>query len=208
LELLKSGFVSETVGIIGPGGLGMDAKQIYSLRPKLKKLLKQFDDCFARPETRGHPLLHEALAAIGQLYDVEDLAATLSNEARCARPRLPTPVSAYSTRQGCGWGNGNYKSALIFSAPDAGVNVRDAARNVLAWENRRRQVILPIHLILPGHPVPRRIRMRNISSLNTQVYRGKDVIVNHNEPGIGVRIVRNTTLFRFPCYDYARRLSP
>jgi hypothetical protein len=28
-----------------------------------------------------------------------------------------------------------FKSALIFSAPDASVNVRDAARNALAWED-------------------------------------------------------------------------
>ena len=32
----------------------MDAKQIRSLRPKLKTLLKRFDDCFSRSETRGH----------------------------------------------------------------------------------------------------------------------------------------------------------
>jgi len=32
----------------------MDAKQIRSLRPKLKSLLKQFDDCFSRNETPGH----------------------------------------------------------------------------------------------------------------------------------------------------------
>lgn len=32
----------------------MDAKQIRSLRPKLKALLKRFDDCFLRSETRSH----------------------------------------------------------------------------------------------------------------------------------------------------------
>lgn len=32
----------------------MDAKQIRSLRPKLKALLKRFDDCFSRSETRSH----------------------------------------------------------------------------------------------------------------------------------------------------------
>lgn len=32
----------------------MDAKQIRSLRPKLKSMLKRFDDCFSRSETRGH----------------------------------------------------------------------------------------------------------------------------------------------------------
>ncbi len=35
----------------------------------------------------------------------------------------------------CGSSGRTFKSALIFSAPDAGVNVRDAARNVLAWED-------------------------------------------------------------------------
>jgi SRSO17 transposase len=58
--------MSETEGIIGPGGLGMDAKQIRSLRPKLKNLLKQFDDCFSRPETRGHL----ATYVQGQLSDL------------------------------------------------------------------------------------------------------------------------------------------
>ena len=44
----------------------MDAKQIRSLRPKLKNLLKQFDDCFSRPETRGHL----ATYVEGQLSDL------------------------------------------------------------------------------------------------------------------------------------------
>lgn len=35
----------------------------------------------------------------------------------------------------CGSSGRTYKSALLFSAADAGVNVRDAARNVLAWED-------------------------------------------------------------------------
>jgi hypothetical protein len=35
----------------------------------------------------------------------------------------------------CGTSGRTYKSALIFAAPDAGVNVRDAARNALAWED-------------------------------------------------------------------------
>ena len=35
----------------------------------------------------------------------------------------------------CGASGRTYKSALIFSTPDAGVNVSDAARNVLAWED-------------------------------------------------------------------------
>ena len=32
----------------------MDAKQICSLRPKLRSFLKRFDDCFSRSDTRGH----------------------------------------------------------------------------------------------------------------------------------------------------------
>lgn len=44
----------------------MDAKQIRSLRPKLKSLLKQFDDCFSRGETRGHL----ATYVEGQLSDL------------------------------------------------------------------------------------------------------------------------------------------
>lgn len=44
----------------------MDAKQIRSLRPKLKSLLKQFDDCFSRRETRGHLSVYVE----GQLSDL------------------------------------------------------------------------------------------------------------------------------------------
>jgi SRSO17 transposase len=44
----------------------MDAKQIRSLRPKLKRFLKEFDDCFVRPETRGHL----ATYVQGQLSDL------------------------------------------------------------------------------------------------------------------------------------------
>lgn len=44
----------------------MDAKQIRSLKPKLKRYLKQFDDCFKRSDTRGHlPVYVE-----GQLSDL------------------------------------------------------------------------------------------------------------------------------------------
>src|SRR2546425_10491612 len=32
----------------------MDAAQIRQLGPKLKRFLKQFDDCFSRKDTRGH----------------------------------------------------------------------------------------------------------------------------------------------------------
>jgi len=32
----------------------MDAKQIRGLRPKLRRYLSRFDDCFARKDTRGH----------------------------------------------------------------------------------------------------------------------------------------------------------
>jgi SRSO17 transposase len=44
----------------------MDAKQIRSLRRKLKSLLKQFDDCFLRSETRGHLSVYVE----GQLSDL------------------------------------------------------------------------------------------------------------------------------------------
>ena len=45
----------------------MDAKQIRRLKPKLRSFLKQFDDCFARKDTRGHfPKYVE-----GQLSDLE-----------------------------------------------------------------------------------------------------------------------------------------
>jgi len=44
----------------------MDAKQIRSLRPKLKSLLKRFDDCFSRSETRGHLSIYVE----GQLSDL------------------------------------------------------------------------------------------------------------------------------------------
>ena len=40
---------------------------------------RKFDEALC---TTSHPLLHEALAAIGQLYDVEDRAATLLHEQR------------------------------------------------------------------------------------------------------------------------------
>jgi len=44
----------------------MDAEQIRSLRPKLRKFLAQFDDCFVRSDTRGHlPVYVE-----GQLSDL------------------------------------------------------------------------------------------------------------------------------------------
>jgi transposase len=40
---------------------------------------RKFDEALC---TTSHPLLHEALAAIGQLYDVEDRAASLTNDER------------------------------------------------------------------------------------------------------------------------------
>ncbi len=40
---------------------------------------RKFDEALC---TTSHPLLHEALAAIGQLYDVEDRAASLPHDAR------------------------------------------------------------------------------------------------------------------------------
>lgn len=45
---------------------------------------RKFDEALC---TTSHPLLHESLAAIGQLYDVEDRAAALSDEDRRALRR-------------------------------------------------------------------------------------------------------------------------
>lgn len=54
---------------------------------------------------------------------------------------LESPAGAPSTAalmesivRDCGASGRTYKSALIFAAPDASVNVQDAARNALAWE--------------------------------------------------------------------------
>lgn len=44
----------------------MDADQIRALRPKLRKFLKAFDDCFLRSDTRGHLPVYVA----GQLSDL------------------------------------------------------------------------------------------------------------------------------------------
>ena len=53
-----------------------------------------------------------------------------------------TPAEARTTMQlmettvrDCGSSGRTYKSALIFAAPDAATNVREAARNALAWED-------------------------------------------------------------------------
>ncbi len=35
---------------------GMDAQTILQLKPTLTRFLRQFDDCFARSQTRGHLL--------------------------------------------------------------------------------------------------------------------------------------------------------
>lgn len=45
----------------------MDAQQFRALRPKLKAYLKQFDDCFARKDTRAHLPVY----VNGQLSDLE-----------------------------------------------------------------------------------------------------------------------------------------
>lgn len=44
----------------------MDAKQIRGLRPKLRRYLSRFDDCFARKDTRGHLPKY----VVGQLSDL------------------------------------------------------------------------------------------------------------------------------------------
>ena len=55
---------------------------------------------------------------------------------------LENPAAAKTTTdlietiiRDCGSSGRTYKSALIFAAPDAGESVREAARNVLAWED-------------------------------------------------------------------------
>jgi hypothetical protein len=44
----------------------MDAAQIQSLKPKLKRYLRQFADCFRRSDTREHLAVYVA----GQLSDL------------------------------------------------------------------------------------------------------------------------------------------
>ncbi len=46
----------------------MEENQLRQLKPRLQRYLKQFDDCFARKDTRGHlPVYVE-----GQLSDLPD----------------------------------------------------------------------------------------------------------------------------------------
>jgi transposase len=54
---------------------------------------RKFDEALC---TTSHPLLHESLAAIGQLYDVEDRVAGRSDEESCAlRERESRPILAH-----------------------------------------------------------------------------------------------------------------
>jgi len=61
----------------------MDAKQIRSLKPKLKKFLAEFDDCFSRSDTRGH--LAEYVE--GQLSDLPRKNCEPIADARGMPPR-------------------------------------------------------------------------------------------------------------------------
>ncbi len=46
----------------------MDIPQIRKLKPKLKKFLKRFDDCFPRKDTRAHL----PVSISGQLSDIPE----------------------------------------------------------------------------------------------------------------------------------------
>jgi SRSO17 transposase len=50
------------------GDTSMDIPQIRKLKPKLKKFLKRFDDCFPRKDTRGHLPTYVS----GQLSDIPE----------------------------------------------------------------------------------------------------------------------------------------
>ena len=50
------------------GGTGLDIPQIRSLKPKLRKFLKRFDDCFPRKDTRAHLPVYIS----GQLSDIPE----------------------------------------------------------------------------------------------------------------------------------------
>ena len=49
----------------------MDIPQIRELKPKLKKFLKRFDDCFPRKDTRAHL----PVSISGQLSDIPTASA-------------------------------------------------------------------------------------------------------------------------------------
>ena len=81
----------------------------------------------------------------------------------------------------CGSSGRTYKSALIFSAPDAGVNVRDAARNVLAWEDidddedTKKLVTRATQAARPQPDrLPAAISTKRLSCLSARVPAGKD----------------------------------
>src|SRR5262245_37766720 len=50
------------------GGTSMDVQQLRKLRPKLRQLLKRFDDCFPRKDTRAHLPVYVS----GQLSDIPE----------------------------------------------------------------------------------------------------------------------------------------
>src|SRR3954466_11290613 len=53
---------------MGYGGTSMDIPQIRKLKPAPKKLLKRFDDCFPRKDTRAHLPVYVS----GQLSDLPE----------------------------------------------------------------------------------------------------------------------------------------
>src|SRR5512135_2513167 len=50
------------------GGTSMDVPQLRKLKPKLRKFLDRFDDCFPRKDTRAHLPVYVS----GQLSDIPE----------------------------------------------------------------------------------------------------------------------------------------
>jgi len=50
------------------GGMSMDIQQMRKLKPRLKRFLTQFDDCFPRKDTRAHLPVYIS----GQLSDIPE----------------------------------------------------------------------------------------------------------------------------------------
>jgi hypothetical protein len=65
----------------------MDADQIRQLNPMLTRYLKQFDDCFARRDTRAHFSFH--CLVDGDLFLPEDWS---DDRDRCRAAGIPDDV--------------------------------------------------------------------------------------------------------------------
>ena len=67
----------------------MDVNEMRTLKPQLRRYLKEFDDCFARKDTRGHlPVYIE-----GQLSDLERKSVESGGgSAHAARVSQSTPL--------------------------------------------------------------------------------------------------------------------